>query len=122
MSKVYTIEELVEITGIPRRTIRYYIQIGLISPPAGRGRGGFYNDSHVSDLLRIKELQQSGASLSTISESLKTLEGATYKREVWSRQEIIDGVEIHIRRDVEEKEHKKTDELIKIARSIFKGD
>ncbi|MCK4823506.1 MerR family transcriptional regulator, partial [bacterium] len=30
-----------------RRTIRYYIQEGLLEPPAGRGRGGFYYDSHL---------------------------------------------------------------------------
>lgn len=123
MNNTYTINELSELTGLSRRTIRYYIQMGLISSPAGRGRGGFYNDSHVNSLLRIKELQESGASLSTIAESLKIKmsEDVSHNREVWVRQQITTGVEIYIRRDVEERQYKKVSELIRLAKTIFKG-
>ncbi len=124
MSDKYSIEELSEITGFPRRTIRYYIQEGLIAPPAGRGRGGFYNDSHVNDLLRIKELQEKGFSLSTIAETIKmtSQEKVILHRDVWIRYEIIPGVEIGIRRDIEEKQHKKITELIRLAKLLLKGD
>jgi len=42
-------------------------------------------------------------------------------REVWVRYPIVDGVEIHISRDLEEKERKKLDEIVRVARSILKG-
>ncbi len=124
--KQYTIEDLCELTGFSRRTIRYYVQEGLLDPPAGRGRGGFYFDSHLETLLRIKSLQDKGLRLSAILPLLKQAElpdkpqdlGA---REIWVRYPITQGVEIHISRDLEEKERKKLDEIVRVARSILKG-
>jgi len=69
--KQYTIQELSELTGFSRRTIRYYIQEGLLKPPAGRGRGGYYYDSHLNALSKIRQLQNQGLRLSTISPILK---------------------------------------------------
>lgn len=121
--KHYTIEDLCELTGYSRRTIRYYIQEGLVDPPAGRGRGGFYFDSQLKRLLEIKSLQDKGMKLSAILEFLKKgnepelLPG----REVWVRYKIDQGIEIHISRDLEEKERKKTIEIIRIARTILES-
>jgi len=125
-TKQYTIEDLCELTGFSRRTIRYYVQEGLIDPPAGRGRGGFYFDSHLDKLLKIKSLQDRGLRLSAILPVLKqrdVLESPQeiVAREVWVRYPIADGIEIHISRDLEEKERKKLDEIVRIARSILKG-
>ena len=53
----YTIDEISELSVFSRRTIRYYIQNKLIDPPSGRGRGGFYSDSHLSGLQKIRALQ-----------------------------------------------------------------
>jgi len=124
--KQYTIEDLCELTGFSRRTIRYYVQEGLIDPPAGRGRGGFYFDSHLDKLLKIKSLQDRGLRLSAILPVLKqrdVLESPQeiVAREVWVRYPIADGIEIHISRDLEERERKKLDEIVRIARSILKG-
>jgi DNA-binding transcriptional MerR regulator len=69
--KRYTIEELGNISGFTRRTIRYYIQEGLVKPPAGRGRGGFYFDSHLETLHRIRLLQAEHLGLKAIQEILK---------------------------------------------------
>jgi len=119
-------EDLCELTGFSRRTIRYYVQEGLIDPPAGRGRGGFYFDSHLDKLLKIKSLQDRGLRLSAILPVLKqrdVLESPQeiVAREVWVRYPIADGIEIHISRDLEERERKKLDEIVRIARSILKG-
>ena len=110
-TKQYTIEDLCELTGFSRRTIRYYVQEGLIDPPAGRGRGGFYFDSHLEKLLKIKSLQDRGLRLSAILPVLKqrdVLESPQeiVAREVWLRYPITDGIEIHISRDLEERERK----------------
>jgi len=125
-TKQYTIEDLCELTGFSRRTIRYYVQEGLIDPPAGRGRGGFYFDSHLDKLLKIKSLQDRGLRLSAILPVLKqrdVLESPQeiVAREVWVRYPIADGIEIHISRDLEERERKKLDEIVRVARSILKG-
>jgi len=68
--KRYTIQELSELTGFSRRTIRYYIQEGLLEPPAGRGRGGFYYDSHLKKLSKIRQFQNQGLKLDSISQIL----------------------------------------------------
>jgi DNA-binding transcriptional MerR regulator len=68
----YTIDQVCELTGIPRRTVRYYVQIGLLESPAGRGRGGNIIKSHIERLRRIKSLQDQGLTLSSIEAQLKT--------------------------------------------------
>jgi len=62
----YLIDELCRLSGFPRRTVRYYVQEGLVDPPAARGRGGFYSDVQRRQLARIKELQEQGYRLEAI--------------------------------------------------------
>ena len=117
----YYIEELCELTGFTRRTIRYYIQEGLIPPPAGRGRGGFYNDSHVDKLMQIKSFQERGLNLATIAGLIKKEELNTVEniRNIWVRYEIVPGMEISISRDLEETSRRKIEEIIKVARLLL---
>jgi DNA-binding transcriptional MerR regulator len=68
----YTIDQICEMTGVPRRTVRYYVEEGLLESPIGRGRGGNYLDSHVERLRKIKSLQEQGWTLSSIERHLKT--------------------------------------------------
>ena len=121
--KKYTIEDLCELTGYTRRTIRYYIQEGLLDPPAGRGRGGFYFDSHLKRLNEIKSLQDKGLKLAAILEVLKKGKEPELSvfRELWIKYPIDQGIEIHISRDLEEKERKKIAEIIRVARSILES-
>jgi DNA-binding transcriptional MerR regulator len=62
----YLIEELCALSGFTRRTVRYYVQEGLVDAPAGRGRGGYYSDRHVAQLARIRGLQEQGYRLDAI--------------------------------------------------------
>jgi DNA-binding transcriptional MerR regulator len=121
--KHYSIEELEELTGFSIRTIRYYIQEGLLDPPPGRGRGGYYFDSHLQRLREIKALQEQGLKLSSIQEIVRKGErpDIPYERDLWVRYPIQPGIEIHISREVEEKERRNILEIIKIARSILKS-
>jgi len=66
----YGIQELARSSGVPRRTIRYYVQLGLIPPPLGAGRGHYYLQSHLDRLLRIRELRQAGRSIGEIQQLL----------------------------------------------------
>lgn len=64
--RTYGILELVQASGVPRRTIRYYVQRGLLPPPEGAGRGHFYREGHLRRLLSIRDLQNQGLSLEEI--------------------------------------------------------
>ena len=66
MEKSYSIQEIVQASGVPRRTVRYYVQRGLLPPPEGAGRGHFYRPEHLDRLLMIKDLQGRGLSLEEI--------------------------------------------------------
>lgn len=67
MTRRYSIHELAQATGVPRRTIRYYVQRGLIPAPEGAGRGHFYTDAHLERLQRVRALQEQGRPLDEIA-------------------------------------------------------
>lgn len=117
----YLIDQLCELSGFSRRTIRYYIQIGLLDPPAGRGRGGFYYDSHLSRLREIRALQQRGLRIAAIQKVMRTgvVSEPQPKREVWARYQVVSGVEMHVSRELEERARSRLLDAICAARSIL---
>ncbi len=68
---MYNIEYLVQETGISRRTIRYYVQRGLLPPPEGNRRGSYYTPDHLERLQLIHQLVQRGTPLIQIKEVLE---------------------------------------------------
>jgi DNA-binding transcriptional MerR regulator len=66
----YSIGELAERAGVSRRTVRFYVQRGLLPAPLGRGRGEHYDATHLTAVGRIKALQLAGASLEDIRSRL----------------------------------------------------
>jgi DNA-binding transcriptional MerR regulator len=53
------------------RTIRYYTTLGLLSPPSEmRGRVAYYDETHVLQIVAIKQLQAQNLSLSDIQRKL----------------------------------------------------
>lgn len=54
----YTIEQVAQRTGMTKRTLRYYEEMGLL-PPTGRTEGNYrrYSDEDILLLKRIKELR-----------------------------------------------------------------
>jgi DNA-binding transcriptional MerR regulator len=61
-----SIGELSERTGVSRRTVRFYVQRGLIDAPIGRGRASGYDSRHVEQILRVRGLQRAGLELQHI--------------------------------------------------------
>ncbi|MGZ5471897.1 MAG: MerR family transcriptional regulator [Nitrososphaeraceae archaeon] len=124
-AKKYTIEELSNLTGFSRRTIRFYVQKNIIKAPSGRGRGAYYYDSHLSNLLKIRLLQDQKLNLNSIKDILRgtgqrfTEYSEKYVRDLRVRYEIVPGLEINISRDLEEKKNKKILETIRLIKSIF---
>jgi DNA-binding transcriptional MerR regulator len=101
---VYGPEELAERAGVSRRTVRYYVQRGLLPAPRGLGRGKHYGESHLARLLRIRELQEAGVPLEEVA---ARIEGRACSPEVgvntalpaqtsWTRMVLAHGVELHL--------------------------
>ena len=59
--------ELSRGSGLPARTIRYYIARGLLPPPLIGGRDACYGREHSERLERIRTLQASGLTLAQIA-------------------------------------------------------
>lgn len=71
------LHELAGLVGLPIRTVRYYIQIGLVDRPEGGGRGAHYTKRHLEQLIEIRKWQQAGLSLKRIRELLTVDETET---------------------------------------------
>jgi DNA-binding transcriptional MerR regulator len=115
----YLIDELCGLSGFSRRTVRYYVQEGLVDPPAGRGRGGYYSERQVRQLARIRELQEKGFRLEAIRAMLggtmpsaaapaaapgeaPTAEpAARAPATAWTRIVVAPGVELHLSAEAE---------------------
>ncbi|WP_406043124.1 MerR family transcriptional regulator [Succinimonas sp.] len=74
--KHFTLEELSALTSLSRRTIRFYMQIGIVPRPEGANRGAYYLVSHLDRLLEIRKWQNAGISLNRIRELLDNSAGA----------------------------------------------
>lgn len=101
--QTFSLDELCVLAELPKRTVRYYIQIGLLPRPEGEKRGAHYLASHLDQLLRIRKLTQSGVSLERIREVLSGEPAPVPSRpraagtvEVWSHLVVADGVELTI--------------------------
>ena len=62
----YPLSELCVLAGLPPRTVRYYIQIGLVDRPQGETRAARYGARHLEQLLQIKKWTAAGVSLERI--------------------------------------------------------
>jgi len=66
----YSLDELCALVDLPRRTVRYYMQMGLVDRPEGETRAARYFQKHLDQLLTIKKWAQAGMSLERIREHL----------------------------------------------------
>jgi DNA-binding transcriptional MerR regulator len=97
------VAELAELGGVSRRTVRFYVQEGLLPQPLGLGRGRHYRREHLERLLRVKALQEQGRSLAEIREALEERPRAPRRlpepvppRTQWVRLEVLSGVELNV--------------------------
>jgi len=133
----YTFNELCSMVEMPIRTVRYYVQKGLVTPPEGSRKGAYYTEKHLDELLAIRKWQQAGLSLERIRELL--FEGITEPGqlppprgrrpgdlEVWSKLFVKDGVEIHLEPKLAGMSPEQVREfcrrVMKLANEIYGGD
>ncbi|HKW23907.1 MAG TPA: MerR family transcriptional regulator [Ktedonobacterales bacterium] len=82
------IEQVAARTGLTKRTLRYYEEIGLLPPPT-RTEGGYrlYSEADVQQLERIKRLKDLlGFSLAEIREMADAEEQRQHVREAWQQE------------------------------------
>lgn len=131
---MYNIDTLAKLTGTSRRTIRYYIQRGLLSPPEGHNRGSFYTEKHIGQIRKIQILSNRGVPLAYMSSLMEDgdsqteteqdfpprLEDLPEKYEAgpshWLRIKLCEGVELHYQPDfINEKTIRKIKDFTKKA-------
>ena len=66
----WKLEELAKRSGVSARTVRYYVQRGLLPAPAFRGRDTTYNEEHLFRLKAIRKLQDRFLPLDAIEQEL----------------------------------------------------
>jgi DNA-binding transcriptional MerR regulator len=70
----YTIQELSDLSGVPRRTVHFYTQQGILPPPQGAGLGARYSELHLLRLQAVPVLRAHGLRLDEIRRRLAGLD------------------------------------------------
>ena len=89
--------ELGEETGVPPRTIRYYISRGLLPGPNQAGRSASYGREHVARLKEILKHQQTGATLAEIGAHVRPRARMPMEPAAVWRFEVSDDVVVEVR-------------------------
>ena len=97
----HSISELCILADMPVRTLRYYVQTGLVDRPDGGTKGAKYGAKHLEQLLLIKKWSSAGVSLERIKELLRGEEAPVPAKarkagaiEVCSHLHVADGLEV----------------------------
>ena len=81
------IEQVAERTGLTKRALRYYEEIGLLDPPT-RTEGNYrlYSEADVAHIARIRRMRELlGASLAEIKEMVAVEEAREQVKAEWDR-------------------------------------
>ena len=123
---LYNIDELAELGGVSRRTVRYYVQEGLLPAPLGVGRGRHYGRPHLDRLLEVKAWQEAGLSLDEIRARRTPPRGSgmpvstpapPLARSTWRRLTLAPGVELHVAQDIRLAAPGRMEELVEWCRT-----
>lgn len=121
-ARTFSIGSLADAAGVSRRTVRFYVQGGLLEPPVGLGRGAHYTEAHLARLMQIKSWQEQGVPLEAIRARLQeralpprgagrreqrradaaaspapnVTPGAAVPGRAWMRQPLLADYELHV--------------------------
>ena len=126
----YAIGDLARLGGVSRRTVRYYVQEGLIPPPLGVGRGNHYGAEHLEQIIRVKAMQEAGRTLdeirrgpaaATLRRKSRAADTAQVDRSIWRRLTLAPGVELHVAGSVRLPSPGRLQEMAAWCRAHFTG-
>jgi len=66
----YNVQQILTLSGVPIRSLRYWIRLKLVPKPIGRGRGARYDDRHLNRVRVILALRSKRLSLDAIRAQL----------------------------------------------------
>lgn len=129
----YSLPDLTHESGIPGRTIRYYISLGLLQPAYGRGKLATYDSDHLLRLNLIQRLKDERLPLNDIREQLSHLTSEDVERvlqvqlrptvDSWKRFSLHNDLEIAVReRSLLERssaEDQAFDNIVEYARTVL---
>lgn len=103
VSTKFSLDELCTLSDTSKRTVRYYMQIGLVEGPIGSTKAAHYLPKHLDQLLTVRKLSDAGVSLDRIRDVLSGEAPPVPPRqrqpgsvEVRSHLFIAEGVELEI--------------------------
>jgi len=95
-----SLNDLAKKSGVPERTIRYYISRGLIPGPMRGGRGAEYTQEHLAGIQNVRRLQSGGMTLAEIEYQFAQhggQRGPAIAPESWSMYRISNDVTVQVR-------------------------
>lgn len=99
----FSLDDLCSLSDTSKRTVRYYMQIGLVDGPIGSTKAAHYLPKHLDQLLTVRKLSGAGVSLERIREVLSGDASPVPPRtrkpgsiEVRSHLFIAEGIELEI--------------------------
>ena len=97
-----TLAALAGESGIPARTIRFYIARGLLAGPVKSGRAAIYTAEHLERLAKIQQLQAEGRMLAEIALDLSggAQPHAAPPPSAWWQYMVQEDVMVWVRGDV----------------------
>ncbi len=135
----YKLDELAQAAGTSPRTVRYYVQRGLLPAPAFRGKDTAYGAEHLIRLRAIRRLQEAFLPLDAIAvelasrslaeleriaagdvvhappaASLETIEPAPRAR-TFERVELAPGVELSIAQDAPDSSRRLVEKILALV-------
>ncbi len=128
MQSKFSLEELSSQLAMSKRTIRFYIQQGLVDRPEGQKRGSYYVERHLLQLSNIQQWQKAGYSLERIRECheqgltpAETLPPSHHGiiASVWSRFVVVNGLELNINPALTGLNADQVEELLKTLEDHF---
>lgn len=79
-SPLFDLSELARATDVTPRTIRYYVQQGLLAPPGSRGPGARYDEGHRDRLILIRRWQRLHLPLAEVRRRLEQMDDEAVRR------------------------------------------
>jgi hypothetical protein len=102
MDTTFTLDQLSGLTDLPLRTIRYYIQLGLVDRHEGDRKHARYTQKHLDQVLQVRAMADQGTPLERIKQLINgittppPLPKAAGDISVISKVFIAPGVELHL--------------------------
>lgn len=102
MDTTFTLEQLSALTDLPLRTLRYYIQLGLVDRHEGDRKHARYTPKHLDQVLQVRAMADQGTPLERIKQQIHGITRppappkAAGDISVISKVFIAPGVELHL--------------------------